>query len=832
MTEQTKKIVLPAYLIRRCEAFRIAKGSEYTYLVRDKLHGKTHDFEPWQFFILEVLPGCETLEKLQSVFQDRFDRAITKHDVNELLASIADRKLFDESALQHPLLAPFARRSYEVVEGKAVLKKHSETVAAAIAADPGDTGTAPPSLPPTPAPPAAAKAKSEAEVPPPDKDLPAGIQDAIGLDGRSTKRMLALFDPRPMLKALLPIVAPLRHATYVLPVVLVLALVLVGKHAPLLVQDLQALHAGLSLFERIVFVLFTVNILSTLTTAFIAHAFRASVERIGIMLYVGFIPRFVTRLTGTEQITRHERMWIHGSNIILRLLIFSTGVLVWYNTRDTQGLMPEVALLFVLTVGASLILEAGNPLVKGSCYFLLSAYLNEPHLRGKAHKALLNKMRAGIYQSADSTVLALYALASVTYIVGLVLFLAVGLGQWLLGHLDLGGSAIIVTTAFAGFLLYRNYVGLKKFGDTYERTVQFDRWRKRTLIADGHAEGEVVTQKPSYWRRALLACLLLGLLIPYPYQAGGTFSLYPTRKQVLSTDTPGLIEEVFFEGGESVKQGTPLARLSHADYEAQIKVAEAKVQEQRSVLADLKARPKPEEVRLAQQSLEVARTSEAFSREKVPRLEKLHAAGAVSFEELDAARKEHSTDVMQVAEKQAALDVAKLGATADQLAAAEAKLASLIEERDGYVAKKDRTVLRMPFDGNILTLHLKDRTNSYLDKGQPFASVENTGVVTAEVEVTESDVQYIKPGAVVRLRPVAFFNREFIGKVTLVDRNVTPKSFGNVIKVIATVDNHDGMLTTGMTGQAKIDGVTIPVWQAFSQALVRFAKVQVWSWIP
>jgi putative peptide zinc metalloprotease protein len=816
MIEQSKKIVLPAYLIRRCEAFRITKGDEYTYVVRDKLHGKTHDFEPWQFFILEVLPGCETMEKLQSVFKDRFDREITKAAVEEMLASLADQKLLDESALQHPLLNHFAQRTYEVVDGKAVLKKHVDKLSSAAAAAPAE--------PP--------KADPKAEAKPEEPALPPGVQDAVGLDSHATSRMFELFDPRPMLSTLMPVVAPLRYLAYGLPVLLLLAVVLVSKNSHLLSEDLQALHAQISLFERMVFVLLTTNVVATLTSSFMAHGFRAAVERIGITFYVGFIPRFVTRVSGTQQITRRERMWLHGSNLILRSMIFSTGVLVWYNTRDTHSLMPEVALLFVLTAGASLLLEAGNPLVKGSCYFLLSAFLNEPHLRGKAYKALLNKIKAGVYQSADSTVLALYALASITYVVGLIIFLSLGLAEWLLGNLDLGGSAIILTTAFAAFLLWRNYVGLKKFGDTYERTMQFDRWRKRTLLAEGKEEGELKTQRPSYWRRALLLCGVLLLFVPYPYQAVGSFSLYPARKQVISTDTPGMIEEVFFDGGETLKQGTVLARLAQADYKAALNVADAKIAEQKAVIADLKSRPKPEEVKLAQQALEVARTSERFSRDKVPRLDKMYNAGAVSFEELDAARKDHQTDLMQVAEKQAALELAKTGSTPDQIAAAQAKLASLQEERDANAAKLERTVLRMPFDGNILSLHLKDKTSSFLDKGQAFASIENTGLVTAEIEITESDVQYIKLGSIVRARPVAFFNREFEGKVTLIDRNVTPKSFGNVVKVIATIDNRDGLLTTGMTGNAKINSVTIPVWEAFSQAVVRFFKVQVWSWIP
>jgi len=45
-----------AYLMRRCEAFRIVKGEEISYVLRDKLQDKTYDFEAWQFFILEALP--------------------------------------------------------------------------------------------------------------------------------------------------------------------------------------------------------------------------------------------------------------------------------------------------------------------------------------------------------------------------------------------------------------------------------------------------------------------------------------------------------------------------------------------------------------------------------------------------------------------------------------------------------------------------------------------------------------------------------------------------------------------------------------------------------
>lgn len=828
MTEETKKIVLPAYLMRRFEAFRIAKGDAQSYVIRDKVQGKTYDFDPWQFFILEILPGSDTFERLQTSFEDRFDRKLSKKELDELLASIADRKLFDDSAAQHPLLAPFMQRTYKVEDGKATPKPFVAAPAEAPAA------AAPVSVPvPAPAAPPPKPAAAGAEPPPDEKvDLPAGVQDALGMDWRTTKVMLTLFDPRPMLTFLAPVLRPVRHIVYAVPLLLLTALFLMYEYFDLLTADLAALHVDVNLFQHLLFLFITVHIVVSLTVGSVAHYYKVSVDKVGFALAFGFMPRWALKMTGADRLTRLQTMWLHGSALLARLVMFSIGLLVWYNTRDTESGLATAGLLLMFGCGAGLLLESGNPLVKANGYYLLSAYLNEPHLRGKSYAALLNKMRGGVYRAADSNLLVMYALLSTTYVILIILVVGWMLAKFILGDLALGGSAVILTLAFVGYLLWRNYAGLKKFGDTYARQVQFDRWRSRTLPV-GAVEGEVARPKPNYWKRALLVCLLLALFIPYPYEPGGQFLIFPARKQVISTDESGLIESVFFEGGEAVKQGTILAQLAHQDYQAQVKVLTAKIEEQQAVVHNLKTLPKPEEVKLAQQMLEVERARESFSREKAPRLEKLYKVGAVTFEEYDTARKDHITDVQQVAQKEAELALVKAPVTASQIAAAEAKLASLVEERSSYEAKIKRTVLTMPFDGNILTLHLKDKINSYLEKGAPFAALEDTNVVTAEIDVPESDVQYIKVGAMVRARPVSFFDeKDFEGKVTVIDRNVTPKSTGNVVKVIATIDNRAGLLKTGMAGRAKVVGTSMPVWRAFSLAIVRFVQIQVWSWIP
>ena len=123
---ESKKVALPAYLPRRLQAFRIVQGDTTSYLLRDKLADKTHDLEPWQFFVLEVLPGCETIGKLLSVFEDRFGRQLTEAEVMKFFGWLADNKLLDEESAAHPLLKPFTKQSYALEHGLVKPKSFEE----------------------------------------------------------------------------------------------------------------------------------------------------------------------------------------------------------------------------------------------------------------------------------------------------------------------------------------------------------------------------------------------------------------------------------------------------------------------------------------------------------------------------------------------------------------------------------------------------------------------------------------------------------------------------------------------------------------------------------
>lgn len=819
MIEASKKVALPAYLVRRCDAFRIVKGDEHSYVVRDKVQKKTWDFQAWQFFILEVLPGCESVEKVVSVFKDRFNRTLTRAELDEFLASVADRRLFNESALQHPLLSAFARRAYDVVDGKPVPKPHTSLQGR-------KDSTAEPALD--------QEADEDSETQPEEEEvLAAGVQDVPGMDRRTADRMFDLFDPRPILRVLAPLLTPLRYVGYLLPAMLPIAAMLMIQHWGSLTTEVGQTRVDVGLGGHLLFALLTVNLASVIARACIAYNFGAQVESFGIMFFAGIAPRFDVGIRHFDKLSRVQRMWYHGGNLMLRGVLLCVGVFAWFFTMSHPGSTGnEAALMLVLTSFTGLVIETGNPFIRGSTYFLLAAFLDEPKLRVKARRALMNKFHRNAYQEADSNLLAAYGFACLAYTTLLIIFLTLAVAHWLAGRIGIGIGAYLVAAVLCGLVLWRTYKQLKRVGQIRQRAEEFDRWRSRTLVTEDAAEAKFEAPKKHYWQWVALIFLLLILLIPYQYHVGGSVEIYPDRKQVISTDTPGLIENVYFDGGESVKKGTVIATLAHADYNAQVKVIDADIKAQEAVIANLKSLPKPQEIELARESLKVAQTQANFSSAKVPRLEGLYKQGAVPFEDLDSARKQANTDRQQVQEKEAALALAKAGPTADQIAAAEAKLVSLQAQKALYEDKLARTTLRMPFDGNILTLHLKDRTNSYLKQGDPFAEVEYTGTVTAQINIGESDLQYVKLGSKVELRPTAYFNREFDGVVTKIGQNVTTDTTGTFAAVIATFQNKDGELKTGMTGDAKIVGPTMPVWRAFTQSIQRFVQVEMWSWIP
>jgi putative peptide zinc metalloprotease protein len=571
------------------------------------------------------------------------------------------------------------------------------------------------------------------------------------------------------------------------------------------------------------------SLLVAVATALVAHGFRARVR--GFCVHFGLLPGFAVRIGDAAKLSRRARIWLHAAPLLLRLGLAGVGILLWFNTRNIAGIWAPLG-LSIAGISALAFLFAASPLVKSSAYHLMSAYLDEPYMRRRSRQVLLGKLRGGSYAKVENDVLAAYSLASTAYVLLVVAMLLLLLGR--VFELHLGGVVFLPLAVIAVPVAWRMIGKFREIARSFERKAQFQRWRKGDL-PKGEAESEGKIHLNSFARYSLRSfglLLLVVLILPYDHEIGGGFVVLPQEKQDITSEVSGIIESINYDGGEVLRQGTVIGRLSCTDYNAQVKILSAKIAEQDAVIAELKARPRPEEVELAESNLRTEETRARFSKEELARMEKLYAEKTVSFEDLEDARREHELDVKRVAEKRASLELIKAGATPDEITAAEAKLQSWEEERRLYLEKIEKSVFYTPLEGTLVAMHLKQKIGSYFERGQPLATVENTQQVIVQIDVAEEDIGYIRDKAKVRVRFPTYSEEDIDGTVTLIGPTVTEGSAGRVLQITAQIENRDGKLKSGMEGYAKISCGSLPVWKVLTLGVIRFFNIEAWSWLP
>ena len=135
-------------------------------------------------------------------------------------------------------------------------------------------------------------------------------------------------------------------------------------------------------------------------------------------------------------------------------------------------------------------------------------------------------------------------------------------------------------------------------------------------------------------------------------------------------------------------------------------------------------------------------------------------------------------------------------------------------------------------DGRVVTAELELRQGTFLTVGEPLVEIEDAGTITATVAVPEADIGLVAPGDAVRLRIWGQSSSEILGSVQQIAPVATAEGQTNVVAVAAIFPNDEGLLRSGMTGYAKIEGAEMRVWEAYLRSIRRFFQIEVWSWIP
>ncbi len=665
-----------------------------------------------------------------------------------------------------------------------------------------------------------------------DSVSPTDTRDGEGMRSGRKRRFWILFNPDGFFETTSNLFAPFRYLAYLLPLLLPLALLALANNSGPLHIDIERLLAPVTLIQHLIFSLLTVNLITKLVTGMVTRYYGAEVKGFGIILAFGIIPRFFVTMQKAWELPRKARLWVFSAPLITKLFLFSAGVLLWLATRHLDNVLTFFFLTLWMTSIASFTVTA-NPLLMSDGYRLLSTYVGVKDLKAIARHRLFSWIRGEAPENPELSTAALvtYAVASTLFSVIVSVLIAFFVATWL--QVNLQGVGIILAFFFLIYMARRGLSYMQKVregleeGGTKSQAAGGDAWRKRIKV-----KRRGLNAGRTRYRLAMLLILLPILFLPYPYETGGKFTLLPADREELHVEVEGLVEEVLHDGGEPLTKGTVIARLSTYRIEKELAVNEARLQETEAKIAELQNTPTPEQLDLAVSAVDLAKVQLRFSQGELARYEDLYKKKAVSLDDLEDARRRMEIDKQKLIEAEAKLALVKAGPHPEEIAAIEAERQRYQEQVNYYREELRRSTIAMPFDGQVIELNLRQKRGQYLKKGDLFTEVENSSVLFAAIEVPETDIGEVATGAVSKVKTWAYPGQPFEGEVTKIEPRVIEQPFGNVVKVMVRLDNSHGMLHSGMSGYAKIRSEERPVWEAFTRTIVRFAMVELWSWIP
>ncbi|WDR04553.1 HlyD family efflux transporter periplasmic adaptor subunit [Devosia rhodophyticola] len=230
---------------------------------------------------------------------------------------------------------------------------------------------------------------------------------------------------------------------------------------------------------------------------------------------------------------------------------------------------------------------------------------------------------------------------------------------------------------------------------------------------------------------------LLGIVIPgFGTDPGTAFSGYIEAEYVYAAPaSPGRIESFSVAEGQLVEEGEVLFALDHAQQDALLAGAEARVAAADATAKNLATGGRAAEVDVIRASLNRAKTDLALAQTTLERSEKLSELGLTPKAKLDQDRATWASAEAQVEQLSAQLQVAELPARNEQQLAAEANL--LAARADVAKASSDlaeRTVLA-PSDGIVDRLFFS--RGEMASVGQPVVALLPAGALKVKFYVDE-----------------------------------------------------------------------------------------------
>lgn len=565
----------------------------------------------------------------------------------------------------------------------------------------------------------------------------------------------------------------------------------------------------------------------------------ARVPEIRFGWFMRFIPRCIAGVHAMLRLEKRQQMQVVTAGLLVELFMFCMGMIgVGVFRLDN----PLHTTSICLAIGAALrLLFTANPLGEQDGGVLLALWMDEPDFRYRAVQAFrawlfkrpmpepMGEQRRRLFvrwgAAADLTVTAITI--AILWLFGYLLI------HWLGG---LGAVLLVVLV----YVKYEKEIRSKFVGRRLE-----------TLMPKS-----VASNKMSIWFKLLIAAVIIALLIliPYPFEVSGEFRVQPVAQREVRSEISALIHEITVDEGDTIKAGDVIARLDGRLIQKDLDLSRAALRKEKEHLRAMEAGARPEDIAQLEQAVKAAETKLKYSEDSLKRTEDLHKKNHVSDQDYQNVLMVRDLDREGLELARLTLDALRAGVREEEIEAQRAVVDSLEISTKHLESDLARTTITSPIDGRVVTMFMQGRVGSQSSPGDVIAVVEDLSRASIRIALPESYVGMVVTGAAVRIRPWAHSSSIFKGEVTAIMPMVLQKSDDimkqatmeqehgmvrnlstpedRIVPVLAEIENADDLFKSDMTGYAKISAGWKPIGYAFFHPVIRFFKVQVWSWIP
>ncbi len=258
--------------------------------------------------------------------------------------------------------------------------------------------------------------------------------------------------------------------------------------------------------------------------------------------------------------------------------------------------------------------------------------------------------------------------------------------------------------------------------------------------------------------------------------------IIPAHQIQVSPKVSGMVEELYIEEGKSFKKGETLAVLEKSNYEyavdrarAQLGRALANLEAAKQRRDEIQSGNRPEEIEAAKAALAEAEALRDQFQLEWKRNSGLKFGNAVAMREYEQAEYAYKAQDMRAVKLRKEYDLMVKGAREERRAAAEAEVKQAEAEAKHAEAELrtaqwnlDSCTVVAPVSGTILV-----KRAEMGNLVQPMAFTGSTSLcdmadlsdLEVELSIQERDISHVSAGQLCRIRPEAYQQRTYEGKV-------------------------------------------------------------------